>query len=377
MRILMLVDESLTTTAEETVVERWRALMPLLDSTDQEILLVTLRHRGLLYSTMKALGYDVESLECRTNHSLPLAVVRLHSLLGRDRFDLLHAHETLPALVAGLASTASGTVCVYDRRHTWGGRRLNLASRVASVVTDYTVGGSRAVIDFAQSLDRREPSKVLLVHDGVPSPRPVTQSETDSLKAALGIPETSQVVEVIARLRAEKGLDHLVAAMELVAERLESRPHLVIVGDGPDRARLEARQREASFPMHLVGHQGDIAPWFAIADVVAAPSLREAFGFAAVEAMACGKPLVASRVGGLSEIVVHGGTGLLVPPGDAPALAEGIIELLTNDVLHRRMGEAAAKRYGDQFTLEKMVTRWELAWQEILSGHDSSSKAYA
>ena len=115
--------------------------------------------------------------------------------------------------------------------------------------------------------------------------------------------------------------------------------------------------------VHLVGHQDDIALWFAMGDVIAMPSLREAFGFAALEAMAGGKPLVASEVGGLAEAVGREGAGILVPPNDPEALAGALAELLLDPSARRQLGEVARARYEHYFTLDRMAaaTAWAIS----------------
>ena len=144
--------------------------------------------------------------------------------------------------------------------------------------------------------------------------------------------------------------------------------HLLMVGDGPDRdaaARL-AIELGVADRVHFVGEQEEVRPLLSIADVFLLPSAQESFGLAALEAMACRVPVVASRVGGLPEVIEHGTNGFLYPPEDLDAMARSTIDLLTKPDLHERVAAAALKTVEVKFCGQRIVPLYERYYEEVL-----------
>jgi glycosyltransferase involved in cell wall biosynthesis len=158
------------------------------------------------------------------------------------------------------------------------------------------------------------------------------------------------------RLEPIKGCEHFIRAAALLAENHPDAAFYV-AGTGSLAAELDALAASLGLAdrMAFVGYVDSLAPLLAQTDVVVVPSLSEAFGLTAAEALALGVPVVATAVGGLPEIVVDGETGLLVPPADAEAIAAAVSRLLGDPELARRLGSAGAERVGEQFTDEAMV----------------------
>ena len=160
----------------------------------------------------------------------------------------------------------------------------------------------------------------------------------------------------VGRLVPEKGVSVLAHAF---AQVLSSYPNamLVIVGDGPDRTSLEALAQQLQIARRVVfaGAQNDVALFYLLADVVAIPSQSEPFGIVAVEAMAAGRPVVASNVGGLADTVVDGRTGRLVPPGNAPAMAEALAWALQSPEHAHRLGAAGQARAVNEYSEDRLA----------------------
>lgn len=138
---------------------------------------------------------------------------------------------------------------------------------------------------------------------------------------------------------------------------------LVLLGDGPERAAVEAL---AVPGVELVGEQKNVVPYLHRARALLMPSEMESFGLAALEAMACGVPVIASKVGGLPEVVEDGVTGFLHAVGDVEAMAESARRLLDDDALHARMSAAARERALAHFQITPIVERWEAAYARLL-----------
>jgi glycosyltransferase involved in cell wall biosynthesis len=173
-------------------------------------------------------------------------------------------------------------------------------------------------------------------------------------------------VLTVARLESQKDHATLIEAVPRVPDA-----RFVLVGEGGERRALESRARAlgVSDRVRFLGLRGDIADLLAISDVFVLPSLYEGLPLSILEAMAAGKPVVASSIPGIDEVVVDGETGLLVPPRDPAALAASIRLLLTDSDLRVRLGDAGRERVHGTFSLERMVEGVVAVYQEALAEH--------
>ncbi len=232
---------------------------------------------------------------------------------------------------------------------------VTAVQRRLSSTTAIAVAISRAVRDWACARYGLPTARVEVVyagHDVARYAAPPTGAR-EAIRAALGLAPQAPVIALIGRLViAQKGQDFMIRAMPDI---LRQRPDavLVIVGDGPDQKILEALTRElrVAAAVRLLGRRGDIPEVLAASDVVAVPSVLDAWPLVALEGMAAGRPVVAFATGGLPEIVHDGKTGVLVPKGDAAGLAAAILRLLNDDALARRVG-TAGRRFAAAFTIE-------------------------
>ena len=191
--------------------------------------------------------------------------------------------------------------------------------------------------------------KLVVIENGVDLAR------FDVARRAPGFALTS-----IGRLSAEKGHRVLLDAMPRI-RRQYPQATLTIVGDGPERAALESRAEGVTF----AGHREDTPPILAGTDVYVHPSLYEGLGLAIAEAMAARCPVVATRVGGVPALVRDGSTGLLVPPNNPEALAGGVIHLLSDPQRAARFGAAGRAHVEANFSLARMVSRYERLYREL------------
>jgi glycosyltransferase involved in cell wall biosynthesis len=182
------------------------------------------------------------------------------------------------------------------------------------------------------------------------------------LREELGLPVGGKVVSIIAALRKEKRHDLFLKAARIIADNIPE-TRFLIVGDGPSRPQFEEQCRELGLQdvVQFLGSRHDIPEIQAISSVVCLASTDvESAPICMLEALASGRPQVATAIGGIPKIIDDGVTGFLVPPGDAPALAEKISTILADDELAKRMGEAARKRGLEKFSVESMVQGHEV-----------------
>jgi len=143
-----------------------------------------------------------------------------------------------------------------------------------------------------------------------------------------------------------------------------------MIGDGPDRLAVERQAADYGLAdmVDFVGEQQDLVPWLSAADLFLLPSSQESFGLAALEAMSCSVPVIASRVGGLPDVIRHGETGYVFDPDDIQAMADCGVALLNDPARARAIGDAAAADVKNRFSVEKVVPQYEAFYNEVLQG---------
>jgi N-acetyl-alpha-D-glucosaminyl L-malate synthase BshA len=170
----------------------------------------------------------------------------------------------------------------------------------------------------------------------------------------------------ISNLRPVKQVDAVVRVFARVREQMAVR--LLIVGEGPELGKAEQLVRQLGVEpfVEMIGEAQDVVGLLSISDLFLLPSLQESFGLSALEAMACGVPVVASNVGGLPEVVEDGVTGFLHPPQDTEAMAASVVRLLADEGLHGRVAAAAVRMALERFSANRIVPMYERLYAETL-----------
>jgi glycosyltransferase involved in cell wall biosynthesis len=263
--------------------------------------------------------------------------------------DLVHAHGLRAGLVAAASRSAgrrlSGApgprlvLTLHNALPEGGGPRralLHAAERAAVRAADLVLAASGDLADNARRLGARD---VRVAPVSAPALPPVRRSRAE-VRAELGLEEGRPLVVAVGRLHPQKGYDVLLdAAGRWAADpRLSPVPLVAVAGSGPLHEQLAARIRAERLPVTLLGRRDDVADLLTAADVCALPSRWEARSLTAQEALRCGTPLVATRTGGLPELL--GDAAELVPVGDAAAFAEAVLQLLVDDGRAARLADA-------------------------------------
>jgi glycosyltransferase involved in cell wall biosynthesis len=285
------------------------------------------------------------------------AAWRLARLIARERPAVVHAHDPHGVAAAALAfafgSAARRPALVASRRvdfHLGPGR----LSRWKYRRVDLFLASSEAIRAMLVE-DGIDGTRVLTVHEGVDVDG-VLATPSTSVRELLGWPADALVVGNIAALVPHKGQKHLVEAARLVLERVPA-ARFLILGQGELQVALEHQIGELHLQGRVVlaGFRKDVLALLKTFDVFVMSSVTEGLGTSLLDAMAASRAIVATRAGGIPEVVEEGVTGLLVPPADAALLAERIVTLLKNDALRHRMGEAALARVREWFSVDRMI----------------------
>jgi N-acetyl-alpha-D-glucosaminyl L-malate synthase BshA len=182
----------------------------------------------------------------------------------------------------------------------------------------------------------------------------------------IGDDPNARLVTHMSNFRPVKRIDAVIDVFDRVRQRVPAR--LLLVGDGPELATAHrmARQRGIAGLIHAVGAQEEVIPLLSVSDLFLLPSAQESFGLAALEAMACEVPVVASRIGGLPEVIEDGVSGVLHPPAAHDAMAESAIALLTDRERSLQVGGAARRRVLDRYCAERIVPMYEACYETVL-----------
>ncbi len=294
---------------------------------------------------------------------------RLAELLRRERFDVLHAHK----FGSNLWGTVIGRVCrvpvVIAHEHTWTYEgdplRVWLDGNVTGRLATRYVAVSAADRERMVRIEGVSRDKVVVIPATVHIPS-LGGTGTGDVRAELGLAADTPLIAVVAVLRPQKALSVLLEAHALVLRRIPG-AHLVIAGDGECRQELEQRSRELALDgtVHFLGRRSDVDSILAAADVAALSSDFEGTPLFIAECMANHTPVVATAVGGVPEVIEDGSTGLLVPPRDPAALANGLTRLLSGPAERERIAEEAY-RCLDRFTLDAVAARFGELYETLV-----------
>jgi glycosyltransferase involved in cell wall biosynthesis len=314
-------------------------------------------------------GVPVRSVGMRRKLD-PGARKRLASILRDERAELLHTHLLHASYLGRRAARAGGVGAVVSTVHlverAWLPWRT-LADRLTAPLADAVVCVSESVRSQYLARVGADAGRIRVIHNGIAPARFRGPFDRAEIRRELGLDEADRVVASLGRLRRQKGHDIALRAFAAVA-REDERARLLVVGDGPERARLERLRARLSLGERAVftGQRRDVPEILSAADCLVAASRYEGFGLAVAEGMAAGVPVVASRVDSIPELIEDGVTGLLVPPGDADALARAVARVLGDPELARFLGARARERVSERFTLSRMLRAHEELYDELL-----------
>jgi glycosyltransferase involved in cell wall biosynthesis len=241
-----------------------------------------------------------------------------------------------------------------------------MCTRLAHAVIAVSDHTARHLVE----VEHAPPGKIRVILNGIDFDRvrAATPEARTRLRAEFAV-EGGHLLLIAARLHPEKGYEYLFRALPRIRKNVKGPLRLLVAGSGPFEAAY--RQQVAALGceeiVHFLGFRNDVSDLMTAADLVLLPSVAEAFGLAAAEALYLGVPVVATRVGGIPEIVSDGIDGVLVPPADSGALADAIVELLSDEPRRLKLAGAGRAKVGERFRFEDMVRRYEELYDRLAS----------
>lgn len=307
-------------------------------------------------------------------------LTRLIRLMRMFRPDLVHTHAFRADLWAGLAAKMSRVPFFVTsiRNNEWecfrteqpfpAAQMAMTMSKLATSLADALIAVSEGVRNHLVNVQKISPAKIRVIPNGLDLERlDRPRSHPSILRRDLNLPPDAVLVGTLAVFKPRKGLSHLIEAARTVVSRSPD-VHFLLAGEGPERIQIERQIDRLGLGgrVRLLGFRSDPLALLDALDIYVLPSLFEGFPRSILEAMALGKPVVATDIGGSREAVGHDVSGVVVPPKDSRALAEAIHRLVGAPSLRKSMGEAGRRMVDERFNARVNAEAHEAMYRELL-----------
>lgn len=305
---------------------------------------------------VRAQHFEVHEVAVRAKID-PMAIAKMRRLIRDRRYQIVHTHLSTSSVNGCLAARFAKVPCVATVH--------GMSGRLSFVFADHLITVSRGVMQHLvnQGMDAR---KITTIYNGIADIEPTADRE--AAKAWVGLPRQSWVMGTVSRITPRKGISDAIGAFAKIKAQCPDAQYIV-VGDGDGLASCEklAESLGIADAVHFVGYKTDIRPYLNAMDIFLFPSHKEAMGIALVEALAAGVPCIATKVGGIPE-VIDDSVGRLVAPGDIDGMANEALRLSTDRAELLRLSTQAANRAKAKFSTDKMLRDTIGVYQRLISG---------
>jgi glycosyltransferase involved in cell wall biosynthesis len=362
LRVLTLIDRPITSGGGERMAS---VIAERLDPARSERWLCSSRSSPAptFEAQLRTSGVRVLTLQ-RTSPAALWAWAPLVRLLRDERIDVLHAHKFGSNVWGTVVGRLARVPVVVAHEHSWSYEgqpvRRFLDREIVGRGADAFVAVSREDERRMVAVEGVDPKVIRFIPNGIPE----QHRRGNDVRAELGIAPDAPVIGAVGQLREEKALDVLIDAAGRLAPRVDGLT-VLLPGAGPEEAALREAAAGLDGTVRFLGLRDDIPDVLAAMDVAVCCSHREGSPLSVMEYMAAGLPVVATRVGGVPDIVIDGEHGVLVAPGDAGAMAVALGELLGDPARREAMGARARERQREEFDLDVMVGRVQELYEEL------------
>lgn len=338
------------------------------DATRFEHLFLCLSRGGMIYESLRSKGAHAEILGIKNYNSFA-SMLRVSSWLKKNRIHIVHAHAHPAGYLGRTAAFIAGNIGLIYHVHTMPLDLLvrhHIKESVLGLITDKILCISNSTRDYLITKQFHVKNKIEVLYNGVDIPS--STKFIEKAKCLVGLDGNCYpIIGIVASLTDNKGHASLLLAFgEIIKEYPKAR--LLIIGDGPEMPNLLELAAKLGIQNHVVfcGVQQDVFPYLAYLDIFVLSSIyREGLPCTIIEAMAMGKPVVASNLHGIPEAVQDNVNGLLFPPGDSSSMANALLRLARDPKMSRTFGEIGKKIYLEKFTFAQMMRRLEEIYVEI------------
>lgn len=327
---------------------------------------------------LKRIGLPVDLIPV-PNLRYPLNLFRILRYFRFHRPQLVHTQlefsdilGTLAARILGIPSVS--TIHILDKSAEKKSKAMRLKLRwfMLEKFCSRIIAVSEKTRSHHLKTGGLDPKKVITVYNGIDISRFTETHESDitKTKQVLHLPLDNRIIITVAVLREPKGIQYMIQALPKILEQIPD-IHYLVVGDGAYGTILKDLSASLSVQDHITfaGHRTDIPNLLACSDIFVLPTLGDALPTVLIEALAAGKPIVASNVGGVPEIIENGVNGVLVPPGDPPSLADACLQLLKNKKQASQMVLAGGQTVWQRFNVDAQIEQLSKIYEELVSSH--------
>jgi len=345
-----------------------------LDCNKYQISVCSLKEKGEVAKELEKHGVDIYCLHMANREgwigwlASAGALFRLLLYLKRLRPAIIHSFLFRANILSRIAGYLIGVPIVISSIRVMGGEKgyFHFSERMTSFMVDRYIAVSESVERYIIQKSKIPERKISVIYNGV-EVKNHTNLKVQNAKLLFNIEAKDNIVVTVGRLHRQKGYSYLLHAISKVKEKFP-RIKLMFIGKGGEKNSLKnlAESLDLTDQVVFAGLRSDVENVLSTAELFVLPSLWEGMPNALLEAMAAGKAVVATRVGGIPELVIHEKTGILVPPEDFDALADAIIDLLQDKVRAKKMGEAGRVRVEEHFNISETLKKTENLYQELL-----------
>jgi len=305
-----------------------------------------------------------------------IAFLKLIRVINKGKYDIVHTHTSKAGILGRWAARLAGVKHIVHtpHGHIFYGYFNPVVTRIFIIIERWTAAITQKIITLTKRGKEEHiqfkiapPEKFIPIYSGIDIEELKRKSDDGlDIKKSWGFPLDAVVFGVVARLDPVKGIQYLVEAMVKVIKAFPN-SRLLIVGDGTERQAIEDKICGLDLQNHIIltGHREDVAELLQAMDIFVLPSLNEGMGRVILEAMVYAKPVIATRTGGIPELVQDGVNGFLVTPAQSDELADAMIKCAVNPTLARQLGEHGKARVKDMFSLDIMVKKIEQLYNEL------------
>jgi len=291
------------------------------------------------------------------------AILKLARILRKHKVDIIHCHGFRAGMIGRIAALLARCRCIYTIHNFLpmdlgkkGKKVVAWVERILSYITKNIITVSQSLGEEATHMLGIDNQKIKVVYNGIAPPQ--ISAKGQAIREKWGVAQDEKLVGTVARLIPSKGIDTLIKAVPLVVAHYPNIKFMV-VGDGPQGSFLKEKAKALNCSQNIIftGYTEYIWYYYEAFDIFVLPSLSEGLGISVLEAMAMGKAVIASRIGGIKEIIKHDWNGYLVKPGDSRELADAIIYYLENPYKAKEYANRAKEEVSKNFDIENMIRR--------------------
>ena len=350
--------------------------LPRFNTDRYEHIICSLMNRIPMADQFRESGIEVHSLGLNRRTDLSV-LVRLRKLMKKVRPDILHTYLLHANVLGRIVGRLVGIPVIIGSERTIGqaGPCGRLATKLSNPLTNAVevnseLGARSIAIDLGVP-----PDKIEVVRSGVDLKKFGHSTNRAAVRSQMGLKKGQHLVLYVGRLRAVKGIEYGLRAFAAAQSQLSSM-HMALAGEGELLDHLKNIVRELNVSDHVtfLGVRNDLPDLLSGADSVLMPSLKEGFPRTAIEAMAAGKPIIATNVGGTSEAIIDGETGILIPAKNIEVMTSTLLRLVNDKDLQLKLGEAGRQRSTNNYSVNNYVTRLDELYRKLLKYDNPSTQ---